>query len=44
MDSLTEEQRRRIERNRLAALEKSRERRNKTVEKENQLAAAAHHR
>lgn len=41
MDSLTEEQRRRIERNRLAALEKSRERRNKTVEKENQLAAAA---
>lgn len=35
MDSLTEEQRRRIEANRQAALEKCRERRNKAVQKEN---------
>ncbi|KAK1734784.1 SWI/SNF-related matrix-associated actin-dependent regulator of chromatin subfamily A-like protein 1 [Skeletonema marinoi] len=45
MDSLTEEQRRRIEANRRAALEKCRERRNKTVQKENRdqslIAAAA---
>ncbi|KAL7435527.1 hypothetical protein ACHAXM_005401 [Skeletonema potamos] len=42
-ESLTEEQRRRMEANRLAALEKCRERRNKTVEKENKdrsIAAA----
>lgn len=45
MESLTEEQRRRMEANRLAALEKCRERRNKTVEKENKersIAVAAY--
>ena len=35
MDSLTEEQRRRMEANRQAALAKCRERRNKTIQKEN---------